>query len=42
MKKGDFGHIAFFLRLEYANELSDVIAHARIVRDRPLREIQSM
>ena len=33
-KNGDFGgHIAFFLRFDYANELSDVIAHARIVRE---------
>ena len=27
--------------LEYANELSDVIAHARIVQDWPWREIKS-
>ena len=29
----EIGHIAFFLRFDYANELSDIIAHVRIVRE---------
>ena len=39
MKNGNFGHIAFFLRFQYANELHDITAHARIVRDRPKNRV---